>query len=136
MSKSNTLETQILEYIFTGSAPSWNGATNLYISLHTADPGEAGTQLTNEATYTGYARVAVTRNAAGWTVTGNEVLNDSTITFPLCTGGSSLCTHFAVGTAASGAGQVLYKGALSSGISITNGIQPLFNASTLSVTED
>ena len=38
-----------------------NSATagSLYVSLHTADPGEAGSQTTNEANYTSYARVAV-----------------------------------------------------------------------------
>lgn len=136
MSKSNTLETQILEYIFTAVAPSWAGATDLYVSLHTADPGEAGTQTTSEAAYTSYARVTVSRSGTGWTVTGNQVLNDGLVQFPLCTGGSALCTHFAVGTAASGAGQILYKGALSSSISVSNGIQPQFNVSTIAITED
>lgn len=43
-------------------------AGNLYISLHTSDPGATGDQTTNEATYTSYARVAVVRSASGWTV--------------------------------------------------------------------
>ena len=34
-------------------------AGSLYVSLHTADPGVGGGQNTNEATYSGYARVAV-----------------------------------------------------------------------------
>jgi hypothetical protein len=47
-----------------------NSATagNLYVSLHTADPGAAGNQTTNECAYTSYARVAVERSATGWTV--------------------------------------------------------------------
>lgn len=47
-----------------------NSATagSLYISLHTSDPGEAGSQTTNEANYTSYARVAVARS--GKTIKG------------------------------------------------------------------
>lgn len=43
-------------------------AGNLYVSLHTDDPGAGGDQTTNECAYTSYARVAVARSAAGWTV--------------------------------------------------------------------
>lgn len=136
MSKSNTLETQLLDYIFTNVAPAWASDSDLYISLHTADPGEAGTQATNEANYTSYARVAVARSTSGWTTSGNQVTNDSLIQFPLCTGGSSVCTHFAVGRLSSGTGQIYYKGALSSSISVSNGIQPQFNASGIVITED
>lgn len=42
-------------------------AGSFYISLHTASPA-GGNQQTSEATYTGYARVAVARSAGGWTV--------------------------------------------------------------------
>lgn len=42
-------------------------AGNIYVSLHTADPA-GGNQTTNEATYTGYDRVAIVRGAGTWTV--------------------------------------------------------------------
>jgi hypothetical protein len=42
-------------------------AGSLYVSLHTASPA-AGDQTTSETSYTGYARVAVARSGAGWTV--------------------------------------------------------------------
>lgn len=58
MSKSNALEADVVKYV----------------SLHTGDPGEAGDQTTNEATYAGYARVAVARDSGGWTVTGSQAL--------------------------------------------------------------
>jgi hypothetical protein len=41
---------------------------NLYLNLHTADPGAGGDQTTNEATYTGYARLAAVRDGTVWTV--------------------------------------------------------------------
>ena len=44
-------------------------------------------------------------------------------------------THVAIGTAASGAGTVLYAGALSSSLAVANGIQPQFAAGALDMTE-
>jgi hypothetical protein len=51
MSKSNAFETDLLGLIFNGTAITTiadNAAstplTNLYLALHTADPGEAGNQ--------------------------------------------------------------------------------------------
>ena len=136
MSKGNTTENDVLELIFKATTLSWNGNTNLYISLHTADPGEAGSQTTSEATYTSYARVTVARSGSGWTVSGNQASNAALIQFPQCTGGSSVVTHVAIGTASSGAGQILYKGVLSSSLSVSNLVQPQFAISALTITED
>ena len=136
MSKGNTTENDVLELIFKATTLSWNGNTNLYISLHTADPGEAGSQTTSEATYTSYARVTVARSGSGWTVSGNQASNAALIQFPQCTGGSSVVTHVAIGTASSGAGQVLYKGVLSSSLSVSNLVQPQFAIGALTITED
>jgi hypothetical protein len=111
-------------------------AGSLYVSLHTADPGEAGTQTTNECAYTSYARVAVARSGAGWTVSGNAVTNAALVQFPQCTGGSETATYFAIGTASSGTGKVLYRGALSASLAISSGIQPQFAAGDLDGTED
>ncbi len=83
MSKTNSLENSLLLHIFNnsdianiGDATGLRGSStagSLYVSLHTGDPGEAGDQTTNECAYTSYARVAVARSGAGWTVTGNSV---------------------------------------------------------------
>jgi hypothetical protein len=136
MSKGNTTENDLMLYTFNATAFSWNALTNLYVALHTADPGEGGSQTTSEATYTSYARVTVARSGAGWTVTANQAVNAALVQFPQCTGGSSVCTYLSIGTAASGAGQILYSGALSGSLTVTNGIQPQFNAGTLVVSED
>lgn len=61
MSKGNTTETDVLAKIFNNTAIPWDAITNIFVSLHTADPGETGTQTTSEATYGGYARVSVAR---------------------------------------------------------------------------
>lgn len=145
MSKSNAWETALLSLLFEnsnaaniGDATGLRGSTtagSLYFSLHTADPGEAGDQTTNEVGYTSYARVAVARSSSGWTVTGNAVAVDADVTFPAGTGGSGTATHWGLGTAASGAGVLLYKGAISPNIVCGNGVTPKLNAGTC-VTED
>jgi hypothetical protein len=144
MSKGNTFENDLLKLIFNATAIANiadNAATapltSLYVSLHTADVGEAGTQETSEATYTSYARVAVARTTDGWVAaTAGATDNVAVITFPECTGGSNTITHFAVGTAASGAGKVLYKGALTASLAVSTGITPEFAIGALDVTED
>lgn len=143
MSKSNALENDLLLLLFNATAigniadnAASSPLTSLYVSLHTADPGEAGNQTTSEATYTDYARVAVARNGGGWTVSGNAVTNAAAIVFPESTGGSNTLTHFAVGTASSGTGKVLYKGALTASMIVNPGIEPRFEATELDITED
>lgn len=136
MSKSNTTELDFLQYVFNATAFSWDASTILYIALHTADPGEAGNQSTSEATYTSYARVGVNRNSGGWTASANPCVNAAQITMPQCTGGSNTITHVSIGTASSGAGQILYSGALNSSLAVSNLIQPIFAASALTISED
>ncbi len=142
MSASNGFETAYLNLIlanvnFTEFGLSNTGSiTNVYLSLHTADPGEAGTQLTSEATYTGYARVAVVRSAGGWTVSGNTASNTAVVDFPICTGGSNTITHFGIGTLATTAGFLAFSGALTSSLSVSNNITPSFDIGDLTVVAD
>lgn len=146
MSKSNTFENDLLLLVFNNTdialigdaAGLQNSATagSLYVSLHTADPGEAGDQTTNETAYTDYARVAVARSGAGWTVTGNAVANAALVQFPQCGVTGATLTHFGVGTDSSGAGKLLYSGALSASLAVSSGIQPQFAAGDLDITED
>jgi hypothetical protein len=142
MSKSNAFENSLLKLIFNATAianladnAATSPLTNLYVSLHTADPGEAGDQSTSEATYTGYARVAVARTTGGWTVTNNSVSPVANIDFANCTGGTNTITYFGVGTASSGAGVLYYSGTVTPSISVSSGVTPrLTTAST--ITED
>lgn len=136
MSKGNTAENDILLLIFNATALSWNAIGSLYLALHTADPGEAGSQTTSEATYTSYARVGVLRTGAGWTVSGNTAQNAALIQFPQCTGGTNVITHVSIGTLVSGAGQIVYSGALNSSLTVSNLIQPQFAAGALQIQED
>lgn len=145
MSKSNSWENALLLLLFNntnvalvGDATGLRGSTtagSLYLSLHTADPGEAGDQTTNEIAYTSYARKAVGRTGGNFTVTGNAVALAAAQDFPAGTGGTGTATHFGIGTDSSGAGLLLYKGTLTPNIVCGNGVTPRINAGTV-VTED
>ena len=143
MSMSNAAETALLNLLFKNTAWADVGdasglqpsaaAGSLYVRLHTADPGEAGTGDTSEANYTGYAPVAVARGA-GFTVSGDTVSNAATVQFGECTAGTSVITHFSVCLGSGAGAQILYRGALSASRSVSAGITPLFNTGTLSGT--
>lgn len=143
MPKSTTASNNILALIF--NATTWNEiaendssspATNLYLSLHTADPGVGGSQTTNETAYTNYARIAVARTTGGWDApSGGATANAALAQFAQCGASGATLTHVAIGTASSGTGLVLYAGALTSSLAVANGIQPQFAAGALDVTE-
>lgn len=146
MSKSNTFENDFLLLVFNNTNASLIGdaiglrgssvAGNLYLSLHTADPGEAGGQATSEVAYTSYARVAVPRSGAGFTVAANAVQLTANADFPEGTGGTGVATHWGIGTDPTGAGKLLYKGALSTSITCGAGVIPRIKTGTAIVTED
>lgn len=149
MSASNTFESDLLLLLLNntnianlGDATGVRGSSaagSVYVALHTADPGETGTQTTSEATYTSYARVAVARSAAGWTISGTaptQAANAAAVTFPACTGGSSTCTYFSIGRDSSGAGEILVSGVLTASLAVTNGITPSYAIGQLTATCD
>lgn len=123
MAASTAFATDLLEHIFNAepiaglSANHGTPITNIEVALHTSDPGAAGNQSTNEASYTNYERVNVARTSGGWTIAGNEVSPNSTISFPQAgaTAGAAL-THFSVGTGESN--YMLLRGALNNPITV------------------
>ncbi len=149
--KGDTISSDLLSLILNGVATANladNTATSplgtLYVSLHTADPGHGGSQTTSEIAYTGYARAAIARSSGSpaWTVTnpgtGGQAVNAGTVSWPACTAGSGTGAWFAVGTASSGAGKVLYRGQVTSpvgGLAISAGITPSSPAGDLVITE-
>lgn len=146
MSKSNVFENDLLLLLFNNTAIADIGdagglrATvtpgSLYASLHTADPGEAGTAVTGEAAYTGYARVAVARSGAGFVVTGNSVSPAANIDFGECTASPGTpITHFGIVNTPSGAGKLLYSGTMTPNVTMAVGVIPRIK-STSTITED
>ena len=134
---SNSAETGILKLLF--QAVAWSliadntattPQTSIAMSLHTADPGEAGTGTTSEATYTSYTRVNVARTTGGWTETTGTVNPVAAITFPAATGGASTVTHCAAGMTGGGASVLHMVGTVTPNISVSNPIQPILSTAT------
>ena len=137
MSFSNSAETAIMKLIF--QAVAWGNMadnavvtpqTNHAMSLHTADPGDAGTGATSEATYTSYARVNVARSTGGWTESAGAVTPVAAITFPAATGGASTITHCAAGMTGGGASVLHMRGTVTPNISVSNPTQPSLSTAT------
>jgi len=142
MPKSTTFSNDLAALIFNATAiadiaenDSSSPLANLYLSLHTADPGLGGSQTTNETSYTNYARIAVARTSGGWTVASGAAENAALAQFAQCGASGATITHVAIGTASSGAGKVLYAGELASSLAVANLIQPQFAAGALTATE-
>ena len=147
MSATNAFENALALLLFNntnaanvGDATGLRGSTTagvFYISLHTADPGEAGAQNTSETAYTGYARVSVARSGAGWTVSGNAISNAAAITFGTCTASpGAAVTHFGIGSDASGAGNLFLSGALGASYQPAVSNAPQFAIGELDATID
>jgi hypothetical protein len=141
MSKGDTFENDVLKLIFNATAiadlaenDASSPATTLTVALHTADPGDAGSQSTSETAYTGYARVTVARTSGGWTVTGNSVSPVANIDFGECTAApGAAITHASVGTGV--ANKLLWSGALNASIVMAIGVIPRLKT-TSTITED
>lgn len=146
-SKADAFENELLLLIFNntdigtiGDTAGIQGSTtagNFYLSLHTSDPLDSitGGITSTETSYGSYARKAVARSGAGWTVTGNSVSPAADQDFVECSGtpGAAI-THFAVCAEATGDCLVLYHGDLSPSITMSTGVIPRIK-STSTITE-
>lgn len=146
MSKSNTFENDLLLLLFNNTAVADIGdvgglratttAGSLWWSLYTADPGEGGSAVTNEAAYTGYVRVAAARSAGGFTVTANSVSPPANVDLGECTASpGGPITHFGIVNTSSGAGKLLYSGTMTPNIAMAVGVIPRIKTTT-TITED
>lgn len=128
MGIANTFAGELLDHICRNAAVALIGdasglqpsatAGSLYLALHTANPGAGGSQNTSEAAYGSYARVAIARSGAGFSLTGQTIANAAAVNFPQATSGSETETHWSLGTALSGAGKILFSGPLATGMKV------------------
>jgi hypothetical protein len=136
MSKTNYFEYSLLQHIFNGVALTPNlgatgGTTQLWLGLHTADPGEAGSTA-NEGGYTAYARVAVERSTSGWVASSNATTAPASVSpvanvdFPqVATTSTGTYTHGSVFPASNTTGpQALYTGAITPNINFSQNVTP------------
>lgn len=147
MSKSDFLENAILKLIFNATAianiadnAASSPLTNLFWSLHTADPGDAGNQSTSETTYGSYARQSVARTVGGMTASSAGSTSPvANVVFPAATSPTlptvSSITFAGIGVAVSGATNLLYSGPVTPNINVSTGVQPILTTAS-TVTED
>lgn len=137
--KSDYLESAVLNAVFrNGSWPTLG--TSVYVSLHTADPTDAGSGT--EVSGGSYARVAVARNvttnftAPADSSGAQQTSNAVAITFPSPTANwPGPITHVGIFDAAT-AGNLLYSAALGSPRTVNNGdVAPSFAIGALTASE-
>ena len=96
----------------------------IYLALFTADPTAAG-DLTNEATYTGYARQAMTVTNP----TDGAGANAADVLFPECTANGQTISHVGImDDPTAGAGIMIDHIALNVPVPVTIGQSPLLPA--------
>ena len=127
MSKTNYLETQLLNHVLRNTA--YSAPTIVYAALFTSAPDEtgAGTEVSGGS----YARQAVTFSAPA----PDSVSNTADVTFPVATADWGTVVAFAIYDAAS-AGNMLYYANLTASRTILTSDQFRFPAGQLIVTED
>jgi hypothetical protein len=122
MSISNYAENKILEHT-TGEA-AWTMPTNVYVKLHTGDPGEDATS--NAATET-------TRKVASFAAASSgSIATDATLEWTNVAATETI-THWSLWDALT-AGNALWTGALSSSAAVTAG--DTFQITTLTLSLD
>lgn len=121
MSISNYAELKILEH--TTGKTAWTMPTNVYIKLHTADAGEAGTTA---------AATETTRKEAAWaTASSGSIATSATLEWTNVAA-TETYTHWSMWDAST-AGNCLWTGALSSSAAVTAGDTFQITSLTLSL---
>lgn len=78
-----------------------------------------------------YARIAVARTAAGFTVSSNAATLTAAGTFAAMTGGTGgTVTHFGLGTASTGSGNLIFFGTVTPNLAVVAGVTPKLDTST------
>jgi len=127
---SNAFELSLLRWMLEDAADPLAAITDFDVHLHVADPGEAGTSGTSPATYTSYAPITVSRDAATFT----DGVNDVDFVFPQATGGTNTITHASL--TRTGDTSIIVKGALSVSLAVANTIRPQIDAGNWTLTLD
>jgi hypothetical protein len=137
MSMSNATENQTLKMHLQGTDPSYRANATQYLALVTDAGGsvDEAAPIANECSYTGYARVPLTK-ATAWTDGGSSFTNTPLVQFGKRTdaGATQTATAFVVVDTASGAISQGIIGTLSAPLDINQNIQPQFGPGDLTIT--
>lgn len=143
MAKGTALCTSIINLLYNGIAiadvaenDTTSPNTTTGLGLYTITPGVGGTQLTNEAGYTGYTRLGVSRvGYAGYTAASSGATQNAALIQFGQSSTSETLTYVATGSSAAGAGVLWHIGALNAPLDVANLIVPQFLAGQLQITE-
>jgi hypothetical protein len=139
--KSTYLARAILNHVFRTT--SYSKPSNVYISLHSADPTDANTTATELTIGTGgYARATVAVADAQWTApassgTDELITNANTISFGTASAtwnSGNPITHFGIYDAST-SGNLMYSGALGTSRTVLSGDPVSVAAGALSIRE-
>jgi len=139
MSMSNATENQTLKMHLQGTDPAYRAGATQYLALVTDGGGAVSeaTPIANECTYTGYARVALTK-ASAWTDGGSSFTNAALIQFGKRTDGGATQTATAVVVVDTASGAITQGiiGVLSASLAINLNIQPQFAIGDITITAE
>lgn len=127
--KSDFLENELLDHVFNAD---YTAPANVFISLHTADPGETGANEVSGGPGP-YARQSRTRNTDWNNAASGLVDNNSAIQFPGMP--AVTVTHVGIFDALT-AGNFLYGGALTASKIVNSGDTFELPTGDLDITED
>lgn len=124
--KSNYLEGKLIEHVLRNV--SYTSPSTVYLSLHTADPTEAGSGA--EVSGNNYSRQAIAFDAHS----NGACANSDIETFTASGGSFGTVTHFGIFDASS-SGNLLYYGALTASKVVADGDSLKFAAGSITITE-
>lgn len=137
MAFSQYFATEILTWIKGSSFPT--ALSNVYVSIHTGDPGTAGTSNDVTLTVTGSSnRTAISASAftgvTGASPNGFEIKNTNTvqITTNAQNGTQQTLSHFGLWDAQT-SGNFIASGALTANVDVQSGDTVQFNANALAI---
>ena len=137
MSMDNALESAVLDFILKGTDPSWRAGATQYAALVTDVGGavDEANPIANECTYTGYARVALTKSSA-WSGSGNSRTNASQIQWGKRTdaGATQTATAVVIVDTSSGAVNMAMIAEMADDLAISQNITPIVGAGDLTIT--
>lgn len=134
MSMSNATENATLKMHLQGTDPPYRANATQYLALVTGVSVDEAAPLTNECTYTGYARIPVTK-ATAWVDNGSDFVNAALLQWGKRTNGGApqSASHVLIVDTVSGAVSQCIICALSANLDIAQNIQPQIAAGDLTV---
>jgi hypothetical protein len=137
MSLSNASENQALKMFLQGTDPAYRAGATQYAALVSLLAPDEAAPIASELSYTGYARVALTKSSA-WTDGGSSFTNAVQILFGKRTDGGATqqARSMVIVDTASGAITMGIIAPLADTLDINLNIQPIFAPGDVTITAE